>query len=88
MRLFLTCAASSDAQRYSRTINENWRFTGGESGKSETVSIPHTWNAEDATDEVRGFYRGKGVYEKNILINEDVSSHSFFVHFEGANQVT
>ena len=49
--LFLTFAASSDAQRYSRTINENWLFTGGESGRSETVSIPHTWNAEDATDE-------------------------------------
>jgi len=86
--LFLTCAVSSDAQRYSRTINENWLFTGGESGRSEIVSIPHTWNAEDATDEVRGFYRGKGVYEKNVRINEDVSSHSFFVHFEGANQVT
>ena len=86
--LFLTCAASSGAQRYSRTINENWRFTGGESGRSETVSIPHTWNAEDAADEVSGFYRGKGVYEKNVSINEDISSHSFFVHFEGANQVT
>lgn len=86
--LFLTCAASSGAQRYSRTINENWRFTGGESGRSETVSIPHTWNAEDAADEVSGFYRGKGVYEKNVSINEDMSSHSFFVHFEGANQVT
>ena len=86
--LFLAFAVSSSGQRYSRTINENWRFTGGMSGMTETVSIPHTWNAEDATDEVSGFHRGKGVYEKTVCINEDISSHSFFVHFEGANQVT
>ena len=94
MRRFLTLlfllafAVSSGAQRYSRTINENWRFSGGVSGMTETVSIPHTWNAEDATDEANGFHRGKGVYEKTVCINEDISSHSFFVHFEGANQVT
>ena len=41
------------------------------SGMTETVSIPHTWNAEDATDEVSGFHRGEGVYEKTVCINED-----------------
>lgn len=75
-------------QRFTRTINETWKFTGGSSGETEIVSIPHTWNDNDATDEKQGYFRGKAVYEKIVRINEEISSHSFFVHFEGANQVT
>ena len=75
-------------QRLTRTINESWCFTGGKSEVTEIVSVPHTWNAIDATDETNGYFRGKAVYEKVVRINERLSSHSFFVHFEGANQVT
>ena len=75
-------------QRFTRTINESWNFTGGASGATEIISIPHTWNAVDATDETNGYFRGKAVYEKVVRINDPLSSHSFFVHFEGANQVT
>ncbi|MEB8347183.1 hypothetical protein OO010_14090 [Flavobacteriaceae bacterium KMM 6898] len=61
---------------------KEWTFSIG--GASSMVTLPHTWNAEDAFDDVPGYYRGDGVYKKNINI-EDLSK-VYFLHFEGANQ--
>lgn len=74
------------AQRIERTINEAWRFT--RDGKSvEIVNIPHSWNRYDTTDDAPGYFRGVGIYEKVLRVNEDIATHSFYLHFEGANQI-
>ena len=75
------------AQRIERTINEAWRFQ--RDGKSvEVVDIPHSWNRYDTTDDAPGYFRGEGIYEKVLRVNEDIATHSFYLRFEGANQVT
>lgn len=44
-------------------FNEEWKFT--KEGKSETVNIPHCWNAVDG-QEGANYYRGECVYEKTL----------------------
>lgn len=75
-------------QRISRTINESWSFRTDGSGTTSIVNIPHTWNNLDCQDEIPGYFRGKGEYSKTIHIGEDTGENCFFLHFEGANQVT
>lgn len=82
----LATANFSYGQRISRTINESWSFLRECDDAAVIVNLPHTWNNLDAQDENPGYFRGKGKYNKTIRINEDISSHSFFLHFEGANQ--
>ena len=73
--------------RVVRSVNESWKFC--REGESDTVAVnlPHTWNNIDSQDETPGYYRGKGIYAKTLMINEDTDGRSFFLHFEGANQV-
>ena len=84
----LLAPAASYAQRIQRSINESWTFNKENCSKKEIVDIPHTWNNVDAADEVPGYWRGKGLYVKNVMIPESPHSNSFFLHFEGANQIT
>ena len=93
--LFYICVAVSallmptalSAQRIERTINEAWRFT-RDGAATEVVNIPHSWNRYDTTDDTPGYFRGLGVYEKVLRVNETIADHSFYLHFEGANQIT
>ncbi len=83
----LVCQPVTAAPRYERSINDGWTFWKEGDAVKETVSFPHTWNAEDAVDDVPGYYRGTGWYEKTIQINDNLSGKKVFVRFEGANQV-
>ena len=73
------------AQRSVTTINEAWQFQKADGSDKAIVDIPHCWNAQDITDDARGYYRGKGIYSKNITLS-DIEGNSFYLHFEGANQ--
>ncbi len=80
------------------SMNEAWRFqltTNKEAYKKdfndkdwEVVSIPHTWNDQDATDETPGYFRGEGWYRKNTFIGNQAKDKVVYLYFEGANQVT
>ncbi|MFI5163095.1 MAG: glycoside hydrolase family 2 TIM barrel-domain containing protein [Sphingobacteriales bacterium] len=81
-----------------QTINSNWEFFKGDIPnfpsqqadgiKWEQVSIPHTWNTADVTDDEPGYYRGPGCYKKTVYIPASWSKRSIYLYFEGANQVT
>lgn len=78
------------------TINESWKFSkedNKESYKSnfsdsdwKSISIPHTWNNDDAVDETPGFYRGACWYRKHLYIGDEAKERRVFINFEGANQ--
>lgn len=84
-------------QRERELLNEGWRFTTGDlSGASESnfndagwteVTIPHTWNAQDANDDEAGYYRGSGWYRSALKIRKQYEGKRLFLYFEGANQV-
>ncbi|MBQ9138284.1 MAG: DUF4982 domain-containing protein [Alistipes sp.] len=82
--LFVTTAT---AQRVERSINEAWSFV-REGDKTITVNIPHSWNVTDSTDDTPGYFRGKGEYQKRVVINDPLDGRSVYLYFEGANQVT
>lgn len=80
------------------TINESWKFKRGDLPNAQAphiddsdwqpVSLPHTWNALDATDDEPGYYRGIGWYRKTLYVGSEAKNKVVYIHFGGANQVT
>jgi beta-galactosidase len=91
---FLFILFSANAQdRISSSINSNWQFCKGDTSKATSskkwslVSIPHTWNSEDVSDEEPGYYRGEGWYKKSIMIPTSWKEKEVYLYFEGVGQV-
>ena len=88
--LFFSIEINAQNRSANYTINENWRFFKGDTISNtkdyKLISIPHTWNNEDAVDDTPGFYRGIGWYCRNIFIGDEGKSKQVYIHFEGANQ--
>ena len=77
--LLLVMTGTVYSQRVTQTINDGWKFSLFEGDASTAdfdisgwtdVSIPHTWNAKDADDEIPGYFRGKGWYRKVVTVEE------------------
>ncbi|MDB5012182.1 MAG: hypothetical protein JWQ25_384, partial [Daejeonella sp.] len=75
------------------SINQGWSFTKGKYNFSanpsviwEKVSIPHTWNALDVTDDESDYHRGTCWYKKNLSIDKSLKGKNLFLFFEGVNQ--
>lgn len=91
--LFFLLTLTANAQRIKQSINTSWQFHKGKDtdqmaeGYWQNVTIPHTWNAEDVMDDIPGYYRGIGWYQKEIYIPQDWQGKSIYVYFEGAGQV-
>ncbi len=65
---------------------QNWNFYTEKDSVIQKVQLPHTWNIKDAFDDEPGYWRGKGIYFRNITI-KDISK-VYYLHFYGANQIT
>src|SRR4051794_18761629 len=48
-----------------------------------TVSLPHTWNAQDGQDGGDNYYRGTGWYRKKITVPSSFSGKRIYLNFEG-----
>lgn len=78
------------------TINDGWRFSPGgiafgerpqtSSEGWEPVTIPHTWNATDWLDDVRGYRRGIAWYQRPLVLDSALAGKRLFLQFEGVNQ--
>ena len=97
--LFVVATIMANAQDIKTiyTINSDWQFHKGELSGNEinkntelwdNVSIPHTWNANDAFDDTPDYYRGVGIYKKKLFFSENDRNKAITIHFEGANQET
>lgn len=92
--VFLLCLPFSvfSNSRREYSINESWQFRLGQSELGEEgwniVSVPHTWNAEDALDDVPGFHRGVAWYRKIVSIDDAMLANPLYIFFEGVNQCT
>ncbi len=85
------------SQRIDHTINSGWFFYKGALAENhdftnleawKQINLPHTWNSEDAMDEISGFYKGTGWYAKILNIPAEWKDKKVYIHFEGANQET
>lgn len=53
----------------------------------QSVTLPHTWNALDATDAQPGYRRGAGWYRRALDLTPYPAGSRFVLYFEGANTV-
>ena len=51
------------------------------------VTLPHTWNALDPTDEIPGYRRGTGVYARTLDVSRYPRDARLILRFEGANTI-
>lgn len=78
-----------------QSLNAAWEFQLSEAAMPadlptegwHTLNLPHTWNAVDAHDDVRGYTLGTGWYKKTLFIPK-TKNNQVFIKFEGANQHT
>lgn len=83
--LLLTAITTEAARKIS--INSGWTFKRADAAQWTTVNLPHTWNAGDDTDDVPGYFRGEGIYRKQLFIDPNAAGKRILLYFEGANQI-
>lgn len=74
--------ASGAGPRRARQLR-TWTLV--DDGETSKVTVPHTWNDEDAVDGEEGYERGEKRYQTEIRPAADPDGRRF-LHFEGANQ--
>ncbi len=72
-------------------INENWNFTYGyqigHGNLGTRIDLPHTWNDMDVLESKMPYYRGPGIYEKQLFLSERHRNQRLFLKFEGVNTI-
>lgn len=96
--LFISLAISAGSPQVTYSLNEFWKFSkidspanqlvGIDDSEWEKVDLPHTWNKEDANDDIPEYFRGVGWYRKSILISEDKKDKLVYIRLSAANQDT
>jgi len=81
--------------RGSYLLNENWFYLEdsineinklNQSTKLwQKINLPHTWNKNDALDQVPGYRRSISWYQKEIIIPINKNNFIYLLHFEGVN---
>lgn len=88
--LFLLSISTLQAQRTDRIIDDGWTFRFShevEASSERSVTLPHTWNADDALQPRPDYKRGIGNYRRTLAADELRPGRRHFLRFEGANSV-
>ena len=64
-------------------INEQWEFE--KQGKITSISIPHTWNAEDGQTGPDMYFRGVCIYRRHLKKPELAGGQQVYLEFRGVN---
>ncbi|HTR96936.1 MAG TPA: glycoside hydrolase family 2 TIM barrel-domain containing protein [Candidatus Acidoferrales bacterium] len=93
--LGVAAVRADDAPRRREPLNEGWRYAPGpiegaespvlDDGDWAHVTLPHTWNANDAFDRSSGYRRGVGWYRRRLTV-DSLAGRRFVLEFEGAGQ--
>lgn len=54
--------------------------------KKDSVTLPHTWNANDVFSGIK-YNRETMIYQKKIIFDKSFKTNRLFLYFEGANSV-
>lgn len=68
------------ARRSVHSLNDGWTFTSR--GVSEAVHLPHSWSVDAYS--VRDYFRGEGIYERELAIPDSLRGSRFYLKFDGA----
>ena len=101
--LFVACSmtflSSLEAQiiRSKTNINTNWSYLENDTDKLATaqqtqnwtsLNLPHSWNSQDATDNIPGYRRSASWYKKQLTIPAMATNTLYQLYFEGSNITT
>ena len=64
-------------------FNDNWSFT--KENVTESVRLPHTWNAADGQTGPATYYRGQCLYSKKFLRPATEEGQRVYIEFRGVN---
>lgn len=88
---------SASAQRTKVNLNSDWLYSDHPYQNIDDVSdisnwtsidLPHTWNNEDATDNLPGYRRNISWYKRQLNIAEVDTNLKYGLYFEGSNITT
>lgn len=91
--LAIIAAVPARADRTVSRLSDGWEFLRGPfsgdplkdatrwNGKWTTVTLPHTWNADDMQQHANAFYEGPAYYRTRLNLKPDGRRH--FLRFEG-----
>ncbi|MBV6647083.1 MAG: hypothetical protein KI790_16620 [Cyclobacteriaceae bacterium] len=92
--LCLSCFIPFSVYSQDYRINDDWQYVPGYAFNMqkrppwEEVDLPHTWNAQDIKDGKLDYYRGLGIYRKNLTLPVSDTLKRYFLKFEGSTLVT
>ena len=72
---FFTKDAALVSEKYAAQNMSEW----------ESVTLPHTWNAQDGQDGGNDYYRGTCYYAKRLAKADCGNAEEIYIEFEGAN---
>ncbi|MBR2986637.1 MAG: glycoside hydrolase family 2 protein, partial [Clostridia bacterium] len=71
------------------SLNQEWLFVKNTTDltvtEGKTVSLPHTWNAEDGHDGGNDYFRGSCLYQKTLKKASLPEGDAYYLEFRGAN---
>lgn len=83
--------------RITGNLNQDWQYlenntmslsTAKEMDDWENVTLPHSWNALDATDVEAGYRRDASWYKKTLTVDDINDNAIYQLYFEGVNIVS
>ncbi|WP_124980230.1 glycoside hydrolase family 2 protein [Nonlabens xiamenensis] len=89
--------APTEISRVKTNINQDWKYLENpaetpdkalEHDYWQSIDLPHTWNAIDATDLDPGYRRSASWYKKDLEIDQVIEDMVYQLYFEGANIVS
>ncbi|MFB6454735.1 glycoside hydrolase family 2 TIM barrel-domain containing protein [Chitinophaga sp. Hz27] len=87
----LCCNAFAGSIRTITNLDAGWNFHFSydirKKPQLQQVTLPHTWNAKDVMNGQLQYYRGAGIYNRNVAYHPDWKDKRVFLYFEGANSV-
>ena len=83
--LFAFFSSAQMGGRKLTSLNDQWQFRKGE-GPNPKINIPHTWNVQDVLDDEPGYYRGLGIYTRNLKFDKLAKDKQIFLIFNGVGQ--
>jgi beta-galactosidase len=92
-----TPAYSVPEVRQQSSLNAGWRFLRSDAANAQTpafndsswssVTVPHTWNAQDGQDGGSNYYRGIGWYRKHFTPAATLAGKKLWLQFDGVNTI-
>lgn len=98
--LAMECQTVDGSEAFCQRLDSGWKFRPGptdgvwetwrpeEDSLWQSVALPHCFNATDACDPEKPYFRGQGWYRNEVEVKNPFQGGRMLLHFQGAGQMT